>query len=169
MPRHPPCALSFFTLQIFLNPKNFWFFVETFFLCFSRLCIIQFSKIYIQNFFSFDFFSKDIKSFKTKHNSFGVGVFFFCLGHLAYLFWKVLWLFTFLLRKEVIHPHVLVRIPCYDFTPIICPTLDGVLTRLNNRLRVLQTLMVWRAVCTRLENVFTVTCWFTITSDSNFM
>ena len=32
---------------------------------------------------------------------------------------------TFLLRKEVIHPHVLVGIPCYDFTPIICPTLGG--------------------------------------------
>ena len=31
----------------------------------------------------------------------------------------------FLPRKEVIHPHVLVGIPCYDFTPIICPTLDG--------------------------------------------
>ena len=24
----------------------------------------------------------------------------------------------FLLRKEVIHPHLPVRIPCYDFTPI---------------------------------------------------
>ena len=34
-------------------------------------------------------------------------------------------LFFFLLRKEVIHPHVLVGIPCYDLTPIICPTLDG--------------------------------------------
>ena len=32
---------------------------------------------------------------------------------------------TFFPRKEVIHPHVLVGIPCYDFTPIICPTLDG--------------------------------------------
>ena len=32
---------------------------------------------------------------------------------------------VFLLRKEVIHPHVLVGIPCYDLTPIICPTLDG--------------------------------------------
>jgi hypothetical protein len=31
----------------------------------------------------------------------------------------------FLLRKEVIHPHVPVGIPCYDFTLIICPTLDG--------------------------------------------
>ena len=28
----------------------------------------------------------------------------------------------FLHRKEVIHPHVLVGIPCYDFTPITCPT-----------------------------------------------
>ena len=25
----------------------------------------------------------------------------------------------------MIHPHVLVGIPCYDFTPIIYPTLDG--------------------------------------------
>ena len=30
-----------------------------------------------------------------------------------------------LLRKEVIHPHVPVGIPCYDFTPIISPTLDS--------------------------------------------
>ena len=28
-------------------------------------------------------------------------------------------------RKEVIHPHVPVGIPCYDFTPIIGPTLDS--------------------------------------------
>ena len=27
-------------------------------------------------------------------------------------------------RKEVIQPHVPVRLPCYDFTPIIDPTLD---------------------------------------------
>ena len=32
---------------------------------------------------------------------------------------------TFLPRKEVIHPHVLVGIPCYDFTPVTCPTLGG--------------------------------------------
>ena len=34
-------------------------------------------------------------------------------------------LLYFLLRKEVIHPHVPVGIPCYDFTPIIYPTLGG--------------------------------------------
>ena len=30
----------------------------------------------------------------------------------------------FLHRKEVIHPHVPVGIPCYDLTPITSPTLD---------------------------------------------
>ena len=28
----------------------------------------------------------------------------------------------FLLRKEVIQPHLPIRLPCYDFTPIIRPT-----------------------------------------------
>ena len=31
----------------------------------------------------------------------------------------------FLHRKEVIHPHVPVGIPCYDLTPIISPTLGA--------------------------------------------
>ena len=31
------------------------------------------------------------------------------------------------LRKEVIQPQVLLRLPCYDFTPVIAPTLDGCL------------------------------------------
>ena len=30
----------------------------------------------------------------------------------------------FLLRKEVIHPHVPVGIPCYDLTPVIGPAFD---------------------------------------------
>jgi hypothetical protein len=28
-------------------------------------------------------------------------------------------------RKEVIQPHLPVRLPCYDFTPITSPTFDG--------------------------------------------
>ena len=32
------------------------------------------------------------------------------------------WLSEVLLRKEVIQPLVLERLPCYDFTPIIEPT-----------------------------------------------
>ena len=31
------------------------------------------------------------------------------------------------LRKEVIQPQVLLRLPCYDFTPIANPTFGGVL------------------------------------------
>jgi hypothetical protein len=30
-------------------------------------------------------------------------------------------------RKEVIQPHLPVRLPCYDFVPIAGPTLDGCL------------------------------------------
>jgi hypothetical protein len=32
---------------------------------------------------------------------------------------------TMLLRKEVIQPHLPVRLPCYDFVPIASPTFDG--------------------------------------------
>ena len=38
-------------------------------------------------------------------------------GFIRLIFYKYL-----LHRKEVIHPHVPVGIPCYDFTPITCPT-----------------------------------------------
>ena len=31
-----------------------------------------------------------------------------------------------LLRKEVIQPHLPIRLPCYDFTPIIGPTFGSV-------------------------------------------
>ncbi len=31
----------------------------------------------------------------------------------------------FFLRKEVIQPQVLLRLPCYDFTPVIRPAFDG--------------------------------------------
>ena len=45
-----------------------------------------------------------------------------------------------LLRKEVIQPHLPVRLPCYDFTPIANPTFDGSLPKgLGHRLRVLPT------------------------------
>ena len=41
-----------------------------------------------------------------------------------------------LLRKEVIQPHLPIRLPCYDFTPIIAPTFDGRLPKPLSRLRV---------------------------------
>ena len=50
--------------------------------------------------------------------------------------------FVVLLRKEVIQPHLPVRLPCYDFVPIADPTFDGSLPYgLGHRLRVLPTFM----------------------------
>ena len=31
----------------------------------------------------------------------------------------------FILRKEVIQPHLPIQLPCYDFTPVISPAFDG--------------------------------------------
>ena len=46
-------------------------------------------------------------------------------------------------RKEVIQPQVLLRLPCYDFTPIADPTLGRFLScELDHALWVLPTLMV---------------------------
>ena len=33
--------------------------------------------------------------------------------------------FTCFLRKEVIQPHLPIRLPCYDFTPVAGSTFDG--------------------------------------------
>ena len=35
--------------------------------------------------------------------------------------------FRFHPRKEVIQPHLPIRLPCYDFTPVINPTFDSAL------------------------------------------
>ena len=34
-----------------------------------------------------------------------------------------------ILRKEVIQPQVPLRLPCYDFTPVADPTVDGCLLK----------------------------------------
>ena len=52
--------------------------------------------------------------------------------HVLSLNSKVLRLFGFtknhaLLRKEVIQPHLPIRLPCYDLTPIINPTFGSAL------------------------------------------
>src|SRR5699024_12698377 len=51
--------------------------------------------------------------------------------------------FLIILRKEVIQPPLPIRLPCYDFTPIIGPTFGGWFHKwLPRRLRVLLTLVV---------------------------
>ena len=50
---------------------------------------------------------------------------------------------SWFLRKEVIQPHLPVRLPCYDFTPIANPTFDSSLPEgLGHWLRVLPTFVV---------------------------
>ena len=73
--------------------------------------------------------------------------------------------YTYLLRKEVIHPQLPLRMPCYDFTPIIeftfvrlmpafgCPRLSWCDGRCVQNPRTYSTLRSWSA----------------FTSDSNFM
>ena len=39
---------------------------------------------------------------------------------------------TILLRKEVIQPHLPIRLPCYDLTPIIEPTFDSCLLAVSS-------------------------------------
>ena len=49
----------------------------------------------------------------------------------------------FSLRKEVIQPQVLLRLPCYDFTPIMNYTLGGCLScELAHRLLVQPTFVM---------------------------
>ena len=84
----------------------------------------------------------------------------------VYVKWELKNKFLVILRKEVIQPQVPLRLPCYDFTPVADYT---VVKGLKPCLKVEPTPMVWRAVCTRPGNVFTVARWSTITSDSSFM
>src|SRR5699024_12420044 len=75
----------------------------------------------------------------------------------------------YILRKEVIQPHLPIRLPCYDVTPIIGPTFGGWLPQaLPHRLRLLPPLVLCLAVCTRLVDVFAAACWSSLTSDPCF-
>ena len=53
---------------------------------------------------------------------------------LSYRPWKyeVVFQTSFLPRKEVIQPHLPIRLPCYDFTPVIGLTLDGCLLAVSS-------------------------------------
>ena len=42
------------------------------------------------------------------------------------------WFMPVLHRKEVIQPHLPIRLPCYDLTPIIGPTFDSCLQKVSS-------------------------------------
>ena len=39
---------------------------------------------------------------------------------------------AFFLRKEVIQPHLPIRLPCYDFTPVTSPAFDSSLPKVGS-------------------------------------
>ena len=67
----------------------------------------------------------------------------FLTAHTPLGLWTAIQPLLLPLRKEVIQPHLPIRLPCYDFTPVIRPAFDGsLLVRLGHRLRALLTPMV---------------------------
>ena len=111
VPRHSPNALYFLVFCVFVT---FFFLARVFFFprffLFGKTFHIQFSKI------SF-LFSSFLRAFFISQNQTD----YFFSSFLAQVLFFVS--FLLLLRKEVIHPHVPVGIPCYDLTPIISSTL----------------------------------------------
>ena len=45
--------------------------------------------------------------------------------------YELLFFHSFLHRKEVIQPHLPIRLPCYDFTPVANPTFDSALPKVK--------------------------------------
>ena len=55
-----------------------------------------------------------------------------CFYLLTYVIRTFRVLMNCLHRKEVIQPHLPIRLPCYDLTPIIEPTFDGCLLSVSS-------------------------------------
>ena len=93
-------------------------------------------------------------------------------AHLEYelLLSKSLELLLNILRKEVIQPQVPLRLPCYDFTPVTDLTVACCLQKVSTQSSgKTNSHGVTGGVCTRPGNVFTASCCYAITSDSDFM
>ncbi len=110
VPRHSPNALYFLVFcvcNVFLSCSCF--FLSTFFSIRKNFPYPVFKDLF-SFFFFFESFFHLSKPDRLFFSSFLAQVLFFVS-------------FLLLLRKEVIHPHVPVGIPCYDLTPIISSTL----------------------------------------------
>jgi hypothetical protein len=79
-------------------------------------------------------------------------------------------LFAGIYLKEVFQPHVHVQLPCYDLTPVTNIILNKHSISLQKYyLQITSASVIWRAVRTKLENIFNAACWSAFTSDSVFM
>ena len=130
--RHPPYALPYLISGSLLTSRVFFemfhTYKELFFNCFSlKILVYNFRlDLFCYVFFMLFSFQRSILSSLFRDPS-KLNKSIACSGfHRSMsLIRKLLITTLFLLRKEVIHPHVPVGIPCYDFTPIISPTLDS--------------------------------------------
>ena len=136
MPRHSPCALSNLTslFQVLFSLELLQNYMSKCYLLFE-IVVIHFHALpvlYVDNFL-LDFLHYSVDNLHLRHKvskviAYQIFVLIFTafavptIGLLYQLFTN-----TVLLRKEVIQPHLPIRLPCYDFTPIIDPTFDCVL------------------------------------------
>ena len=121
--RHPPYALPYLISGSLLTSRVFFemfhTYKELFFNCFSlKILVYNFRlDLFCYVFFMLFSFQRSILSSLFRDPS--------KLNKNTVLIGKLLLTTLFLLRKEVIHPHVPVGIPCYELTPVIDPTFDG--------------------------------------------
>ena len=85
--------------------------------------------------------TSSLSGMRSNHLSYKPAIFWVCVGK-SIIFDHLLHFCRMLLRKEVIQPHLPVRLPCYDFAPVTSLTLDSYLPEgLVHQLWVLLTSM----------------------------
>ena len=134
MPRHSPCALCSLTYAFYINKTKYLqrIFLGLLYLYKQFIYYVQFSKNKLSYLYGLSKLNRLVKTTFTVEN------------HFDFFIYQSSFILTgFLHRKEVIQPQVLLRLPCYDFTPIADPTLGRCLAyALAHELWVLPTLMV---------------------------
>ena len=132
MPRHSPCALCSLTYLVISKSSQFWFSQRIVFnkyfiswLVVSTIYIIMcnFQRTFWETMVSQNWTEFTFQTFFSGKKSKTLD-FLFSANHLVC---------CILHRKEVIQPQVLLRLPCYDFTPIADPTLGRCLLTVSSR------------------------------------
>ena len=118
MPRHSPCALCSLTYAFYINKTKYLqrIFLGLLYLYKQFIYYVQFSKNKLSYLYGLSKLNRLVKTTFMVENHFDF-----------FIYQSSFILAGFLHRKEVIQPQVLLRLPCYDFTPITSFTFGGVL------------------------------------------
>ena len=124
MPRHSPCALCSLTYAFYINKTKYLqrIFLGLLYLYKQFIYYVQFSKNKLSYLYGLSKLNRLAKTTFTVENHFDF-----------FIYQSSFILAGFLHRKEVIQPQVLLRLPCYDFTPIADPTLGRCLLAVSSR------------------------------------